>query len=456
MHNLLLHVLDLMKRGGALALGVIIGCLIAILILRLITRKNNENFPWKRLAPGALTAGYLALVAMGTLLIMSGGGRLSLRVFAEFIEAWNTMSTTLWLNIVLNIAMFIPAGILFPLVFPKLDRWYKVTAAGAGMSFVIELLQLILNRGAADIDDLITNTLGCVIGYSLLAAFRALRKKEKRWFVPLACPLSVALIALGVFGVYQAKEFGNLDCLPYFRVNTRGIEWSYDFTPDENETEFLVCKSVTLDKKGAEEFARLVEERLGARFDEVYYYDNEIWFMDRMEKERKPRVLKISYPDGFYELGEMAFRGEKIGLPKADVLEKLRGWGIDLPGSVDCVFNDGVCTLTASMIEVGGNFIDGTVKVLFDGDGNIAKIRNSVSTLTPYRTVKVVSESEAARRLERGDFSYGGAFEYDRPEKVEVVSVRLVGKIDSKGFCRPVYLFNIEGTTTPAVFVSAD
>ena len=72
MHNLLLHVLDLMKRGGALALGVIIGCLIAILILRLITRKKAENFPWKRLAPGALTAGYLALVAMGTLLRMSG------------------------------------------------------------------------------------------------------------------------------------------------------------------------------------------------------------------------------------------------------------------------------------------------------------------------------------------------------------------------------------------------
>ena len=456
MHNLLLHVLDLMKRGGALALGVIIGCFIAILILWLITRKKSENFPWKRLALGALTAGYLAIVAMGTLLRTGSGGRLSLHIFAELVEAWNTMSTTLWLNIVLNIAMFVPAGILFPLVFPKLDRWYKVSAAGAGLSLFIEVSQLILDRGAADIDDLITNTLGCVIGYSLLAAFRALRKKEKRWFVPLACPLSVALIALGVFAVYQAKEFGNLSCLPYFRVNTHGIEWSYDFAPDENGTEFLVCKAVTLDKKGAEEFARQIEEKLGARFDEAYYYDNEIWFMDRMEKERTPRMLKISYPDGFYELGEMAFRGEKIELPKAEVLEKLRGWGIDLPESVECAFDDGVCTLTANMIEVGGNFIDGTVKVLFDGDGNIAKIRNSVSTLTPYRTVKVVSESEAAKRLERGDFSYGGAFEYDRPENVEVESVRLVGKIDSKGFYRPVYLFNIEGTTTPSVFVSAD
>lgn len=456
MHNLLLRVLDLMKRGGALALGVIIGCFIAILILRLISRKKPESFPWKRLALGALTAGYLALVAAGTLLRTGGGGRLSLRVFAEFVEAWNTMSTTLWLNIVLNVAMFVPAGILFPLVFPKLDRWCKVSAAGAGLSLFIELLQLILNRGAADIDDLITNTLGCVIGYSLLAAFRALRKKEKRWFMPLACPLSVALVALGVFAVYQAKEFGNLSCLPYFRLNTRGIEWSYDFEPDESGTEFLVCKAVTLDKKGAEEFARQVEEKLGARFDEAYYYDNEIWFMDRMEKERTHRMLKISYPDGFYELGEMAFRGEKIELPKAEVLEKLRGWGIDLPESVDCAFDDGVCTLTASMIEVGGDFIDGKVQVLFDGDGNIAKIRNSVSTLTPYRTVKVVSESEAAKRLERGDFSYGDAFEYDRPEKVEVKSVRLVGKIDSKGFYRPVYLFNIEGTTTPSVFVSAD
>ena len=456
MHDLLKYVFYLMSRGGVLALGVIIGCLAAILILRLITRKSSENFPWKRLALGAVFAGYLAVVAMGTLFRTSGGGRLSLHVFAEFREAWNSMAASLWLNIILNIAMFVPAGILFPLVFAKLDRWYKVVAAGAGLSLFIEISQLVFRRGAADIDDLITNTLGCAVGYSLLAAFRAIIKKEKHCFVPLVCPLCLAAFALGTFGVYELKEFGNLDCLPDFRADTRGVEWGYDFTPDENDGEFLVRKAETLDKKGAENFARELESKLGAEFDEVYYYDGEIWYMDRSSAERESRMVKISYPDGFYEVGRIAFEGAEAELPKEDVLAKLRDWGVDLPESVDCEFSDGVCTLTADMIGADGKFIDGNVKVMFDADGNIAKIRSHVSTLTPYRTVKVISESEAVKRLERGEFAGGVAFEYERPEKIEVKSVELVGRLDSKGFYRPVYKFSLKGSAIPTVFVSAD
>ena len=456
MHDLLKHVFYLMSRGGVLALGVIIGCLAAILILRLITRKSNENFPWKRLALGAVFAGYLAVVAMATLFRTNGGGRLSLHVFAEFREAWNSMAASLWLNIVLNIAMLVPAGILFPLVFTKLDRWYKVLAAGAGLSLFIEISQLVFRRGAADIDDLITNTLGCAVGYSLLAVFRAVKRKEKNRFVPLVCPLCLVAFALGTFGVYELKEFGNLDCLPAFRADTRGVEWSYDFTPDENDGEFLVCKSGTLDKKGAENFARELERKLGAEFDEVYYYDGEIWYMDRLSEERESRMVKISYPDGFFDVGRIAFEGAEIGLPKEDVLGKLRDWGVDLPESVDCEFSDGVCTLTADMIVADGKFIDGNVKVLFDADGNIAKIRDYMSVLTPYRSVDVVSVSKACERLERGEFAGGFAFEYERPEKIEVESVELVGRLDSKGFYRPVYMFSLKGSAIPTVFVSAD
>ena len=456
MHDLLIHVLNLLQRGGALALGVVIGCLIAILILRLITRKKSESFPWKRLMLGAVFAAYLVVVAAGTLLRYGSGGRLNLRPFVEFIEAWNSMSFSLWMNIILNIAMFVPAGILLPTVFPRLGKWYKTLAAGAVMSLIIEISQLIMKKGAADVDDLLTNILGCMVGYSLLKAFMALRKKEKRWFIPLACPLSLVIIALGVFGVYELKEFGNIKYLPAFRADTRGIEWSFGFTPDENGSEFMVCKAKTLTKKGAESFAKEVAEKLGAEFDETYYYDGEIWFMDRTAKERDPLMLKISYPEGYYELGMIAFEGAKITLPKAEVIEKLKDWDIYLPESVDCEFEDGVCTLKADMIESDGNYIDGSVRVLFKEDGSIAKIRSSLSVLKPYKNISVVSESEACKRLERGIFSNGWAFGYERPESIEAVSVELVGRLDSKGFCRPLYLFQLKGAATPAVFVPAE
>ena len=68
--------------------------------------------------------------------------------------------------------MFIPSGIVLPVVYKKLDNFGKVVAAGAFISFCIEILQLPFASRASDIDDLIMNTLGVVIGYGIYAAAR--------------------------------------------------------------------------------------------------------------------------------------------------------------------------------------------------------------------------------------------------------------------------------------------
>jgi len=66
---------------------------------------------------------------------------------------------------VMNVVMFIPIGLMMGLVF-KCANWWKVLIAGAGMSISIELLQLLFEKGCCETDDVIHNTLGCVIGYS--------------------------------------------------------------------------------------------------------------------------------------------------------------------------------------------------------------------------------------------------------------------------------------------------
>lgn len=85
----------------------------------------------------------------------------------------------LLLNIIGNVGLFLPSGIVLPLLYRKLDRFWKVAAAGAGMSLCIELLQLPFAGRATDVDDLILNTLGCMIGYGLFALVRALVQKKK-------------------------------------------------------------------------------------------------------------------------------------------------------------------------------------------------------------------------------------------------------------------------------------
>ena len=85
------------------------------------------------------------------------------------------------INIIGNICMFIPTGIILPILYPRLDRFWKVLLAGAGLSFFIELLQLLLPGSVSDIDDLILNTAGAAIGYGIyrLARGKAMEKVRR-------------------------------------------------------------------------------------------------------------------------------------------------------------------------------------------------------------------------------------------------------------------------------------
>ena len=126
----------------------------------------------------------------------------------------------------LNIAMFLPLGVLLPLAVKRFQRWYWMLAAGAGISLVIEGFQHFLNRGQADVDDLICNTLGAMLGYCLVMLFLSL--KRKRWKCAgayAALPvLSIAALA-GVFLAYHFQPYGNLTDAPIYAANTKGVEW---------------------------------------------------------------------------------------------------------------------------------------------------------------------------------------------------------------------------------------
>ena len=68
------------------------------------------------------------------------------------------------LNLFGNILMFIPVGMSWPFCFKKLDKVWKTVLAGFGYSLFIELTQLFVFGRSTDIDDLMLNTIGALIG----------------------------------------------------------------------------------------------------------------------------------------------------------------------------------------------------------------------------------------------------------------------------------------------------
>lgn len=80
------------------------------------------------------------------------------------------------INVIGNTTMFIPLGIIWPSVFRKLDAHWKVITAGVGTSLCIEILQLPFFDRVSDIDDLILNSLGFLMGYGIYLLARAIIK----------------------------------------------------------------------------------------------------------------------------------------------------------------------------------------------------------------------------------------------------------------------------------------
>ncbi len=107
----------------------------------------------------------------------------------------------------LNILMLIPFGFLVPLIWKNYRKAYKTAILGAGFSLLIELSQLITTR-TTDIDDLITNTLGALLGFIIWKIFFKNHLKEtensKRDVI-----VYILLSFLGMFFLYYPFWFSD-------------------------------------------------------------------------------------------------------------------------------------------------------------------------------------------------------------------------------------------------------
>lgn len=80
-------------------------------------------------------------------------------------------------NTFLNVLLFVPLGFLLPAIWSRYRSLKKTLLIGLGLSLLIEILQIFTFR-LTDVDDLLTNTAGAVIGYLLSRWFSAKLRLE--------------------------------------------------------------------------------------------------------------------------------------------------------------------------------------------------------------------------------------------------------------------------------------
>ena len=73
--------------------------------------------------------------------------------------------TNVFINVVGNIAAFMPFGVGLPIIIRKKAKFLTVFLCTFAFSLLIELIQLVSRVGCCDIDDLILNTIGGALGY---------------------------------------------------------------------------------------------------------------------------------------------------------------------------------------------------------------------------------------------------------------------------------------------------
>lgn len=151
----------------------------------------------KRVPLARLIAGFLLVVCVLVILtptvfvslisnLKSSNGIIATERYMEliplhtFFDSWKMARDKVITQLIANVLMLAPLGFIVPVVFEKARKMWKTTALAAAFSLMIEFTQYYIGRDA-DIDDLLMNTLGGVIGFAVFYVFSMLFGNKPFW-----------------------------------------------------------------------------------------------------------------------------------------------------------------------------------------------------------------------------------------------------------------------------------
>ena len=92
--------------------------------------------------------------------------------FQSIAHDWQTGGRDFVVNFLGNVVAFIPFGVLIPLTRRRPTSWWVVLLVCVALSAAIEAMQFASGRRVADVDDVLLNGIGGLVGYGILRAWR--------------------------------------------------------------------------------------------------------------------------------------------------------------------------------------------------------------------------------------------------------------------------------------------
>ena len=151
----------------AIAVGILLG-------IFFITKK----------IPISLLITYMFLILVATTLARSAHPSVGydFRPFASYKRA--VLSRDMWWQVVCNVGMSIPIGVMMPVSLMKKNSNGKklliTLLVGTAFSVFIEALQFVLHRGYSETDDVISSVIGIIIGFIMYAFMKELNRMWSR------------------------------------------------------------------------------------------------------------------------------------------------------------------------------------------------------------------------------------------------------------------------------------
>ena len=153
---------DVMAVFRYLPYGLVVGIVVAILLGAINDRRVRRNK--KPISVAAVTSFfmYTAIILLITFFSRESGSRRG--VDLELFSTWgiNARNNA---YVVENVLLFIPYGFVCAWAIRAARKFWVCAGLGLFSSIAIECLQLATGRGFFQIDDILTNLMGAVIGY---------------------------------------------------------------------------------------------------------------------------------------------------------------------------------------------------------------------------------------------------------------------------------------------------